>query len=92
MMQIRRVYAKVHGRVQGVFFREYTRRQGEALGLNGWVRNLADGTVEAVVEGEADRVATMVAWLHTGSPQSSVASVDTKEEEPRGEKGFTIRH
>ena len=90
-MSRRRVHVIVRGRVQGVYFREFTRRQAEALGLNGWVRNLPDRTVEAVVEGEAGSVEAMLAWLHTGSPQSTVTAVESMEEAARDEQGFVIR-
>lgn len=91
-MTNKRVHAIVHGLVQGVFFREYTRRQAEQLGLSGWVRNLPDRTVEAVFEGEADAVESMVRWLYSGSPQSNVTGVDVRDEEPSAEpRGFTIR-
>lgn len=90
-MKSRRVHVIVHGLVQGVFFRDYTMRQAAVLGLGGWVRNRRDGTVEAVIEGDADKVAAMIEWLHTGSPRSVVESLDVEEEEPRGEKGFDIR-
>lgn len=89
----KRVHAIVHGLVQGVFFREYTRRKAEELGLNGWVRNLPDRTVETVFEGDAARVAVMAQWLHEGSPHSNVTGVDAQEEEPAGETpGFRIRY
>ena len=92
-MSCKRVHAIVHGRVQGVFFREYTKRKAQELGLEGWVRNLPDRTVETVFRGEADLVAVMVQWLYTGSPQSDVTEVDIQEEEPRDESvGFVIRH
>jgi len=92
-MSCKRVHAIVHGRVQGVFFREYTKRKAQELGLEGWVRNLPDRTVETVFRGEADLVAVMIQWLYTGSPQSDVTEVDIKEEEPRNESvGFVIRH
>ena len=92
-MSCKRVHAIVHGRVQGVFFREYTKRKAQELGLEGWVRNLPDRTVETVFRGEADLVAVMIQWLYTGSPQSDVTEVDIKEEEPRDESvGFVIRH
>ncbi len=92
-MSCKRVHAIVHGRVQGVFFREYTKRKARELGLEGWVRNLPDRTVETVFRGEADLVAVMVQWLYTGSPQSDVTEVDIKEEEPRDESvGFVIRY
>jgi acylphosphatase len=93
MMSNKRVHAIVHGRVQGVFFREYTRRKAEQLGLNGWVRNLPDRTVETVVLGEPDKVTAMIQWLYTGSPQSEVVEVDIHEEESSDEPlGFTIRY
>ena len=92
-MRDKRVHAIVHGRVQGVFFREYTRRKAEEFGLGGWVRNLPNLTVETVFEGETDRVTAMVQWLHTGSPQSDVTEVDIQEEEPGDELlGFIIRY
>lgn len=92
-MKNKRVHAIVHGRVQGVFFREYTRRKAEELGLNGWVKNLPDRTVEAVFEGPPDTVAAMEKWLHTGSPQSTVTGVDIHEEQPVGHlSGFAIRY
>ena len=53
----------VHGRVQGVWFRESARRRAEELGVAGWVRNTSEGTVEAELEGEAENVAVLVAWF-----------------------------
>jgi acylphosphatase len=83
----------VHGRVQGVFFRDYTRNRAEELGLSGWVCNRPDQTVEAVFEGDDKKVADMLAWLHTGSPMSIVTDVDAVDEDPHGETGgFTIRY
>ena len=92
-MSLRRMRAVVHGRVQRVFFRDYTRNHAEELGLSGWVRNRPDQTVEAVFEGDAGRVADMLAWLHTGSPMSLVTDVDAVDEEPNGKTGgFTVRY
>lgn len=91
-MSVRRVHVIVRGRVQGVYFRDYTRREAQALGINGWVRNQPDRSVEAVIEGEAGSVESMLAWLHRGSPRSTVTAVETVEEEARGEKGFVIRY
>lgn len=91
-MSIRRFHAIVHGRVQGVFYRDYTRQQAELLGVHGWVRNLPDGTVEAVIEGEADKVVVMRKWLQTGSPLAAVTAVDITDEEPTGERGFSVRY
>jgi len=92
-MSCKRVHAIVHGRVQGVFFREYTKRKAQELGLEGWVKNLPDRSVETVFKGEADLVAVMIQWLYTGSPQSDVTEVDIQEEEPLDESvGFIIRY
>ncbi len=66
----------IHGRVQGVWFRESMRLQAEQLGITGWVRNRADGTVEAVVQGGDASVAAMVGWARVGPPQASVTRLD----------------
>ena len=92
-MKKKRVHAIVHGRVQGVFFREYTRRQAELLGLSGWVMNLPDRTVETVFEGDVTSVDSMIQWLNTGSPMSAVTDVDLHEEDLRDEPAeFKIRY
>lgn len=72
---MRTVQARVEGVVQGVAFREYTRREAVARGLRGWVRNLADGSVEALIQGPEQEVAKMLTWLHKGSPRSRVDQV-----------------
>jgi len=89
-MTVRR-HIRAHGRVQGVFFRESVRREAGALGVAGWVRNCADGTVEAVFEGPADAVARMVALCRAGPGHASVTSVGVAEEEPEGLDGFDVR-
>ena len=66
----------VHGWVQGVYFRAFTRDQARSLGLTGWVRNRRDGTVEALFEGEKEKVDQMIAWCRRGSPPSRVEKVD----------------
>ena len=81
----------VHGRVQGVFFRDTMRRQAQQRGVSGWVRNNRDGTVEAVFEGEPDAVAGMVDWCSQGPRSAEVESVDESTEEPEGLSGFKIR-
>ncbi len=87
------MHALVHGRVQGVFFRDYTRREAQRLGLSGWVRNLATGSVEAEFEGGADQVAAMLEWLSTGSPLSLVSRVEHREiAATDGDHGFAIRY
>lgn len=85
MSASRRIHVIVEGRVQGVFFRAYTREEAERLGLCGWVRNRADGSVEAIVEGSEASVAQMVRWFHQGSPHASVDQVHISEEPPTGD-------
>lgn len=93
MNQKKRVHLFISGRVQGVFFRENTRRKAEKIGINGWVRNLDDGRVEAVFEGEEKKVKEMIEWAKKGPIIAKVAQVDIKEEEYKNEfKDFTIRY
>lgn len=91
----RRVHVRkrvtVHGRVQGVFFRDSTRERADAHGVSGWARNMPDGSVQAVLEGEPDAVQRVVRFLRTGPPQANVDRVDVDEEEPEGLSGFSIR-
>jgi len=92
MTAIKCMRARVHGRVQRVAFREYTRRAATDLQLHGWVRNCADGTVEVLAEGQAEQVDQLLSWLHVGSPFSLVTKVDYNEESPQGIIGpFEIR-
>lgn len=79
------MHVVIEGRVQGVFFRDYTRTQAKQLALTGWVRNRPEGSVEAVVEGDASEVDRMINWFHQGSPMSNVTAVKVAEEEPVGE-------
>jgi acylphosphatase len=83
--------AIVHGRVQGVFFRDTTRRQAASRGVAGWVRNCPDGTVEAVFEGEAEAVEAMVAFCHEGPRGAQVERVEVIDEPPEGLSGFRVR-
>ncbi len=80
----------VHGRVQGVFFRDTTRRMARSRGLGGWVRNTPDGTVEAVFEGEGDAVESMVQWSRDGPRGAVVERVEVTDEEPEGLAEFRI--
>ncbi|MDV3258473.1 MAG: acylphosphatase [Sphingomonas sp.] len=84
-------HVRVNGRVQGVFFRAWTREQAESLGIAGWVRNCADGSVEARVHGEAAAVDDMVARLRQGPPAAAVTIVEVEEVEPGPESSFEIR-
>jgi len=79
-MKKHRVHVWIKGRVQGVFFRTYTRDAAQSIGVTGWVRNLSDGRVEAVFEGESDKVERMIEWCREGSPMSRIESVDLLEE------------
>jgi acylphosphatase len=82
MTDIKRVHVIVEGRVQGVFFRAFTRDEALKLGLAGWVRNRPDGSVEAIIEGQEAAVKKMLQWFHQGSPHSQVAKVHATEESP----------
>ncbi len=89
--QIKCIHAIVHGQVQGVFFRETTCQEAQKLGLIGWVRNLADGTVESEFQGEEGTVERLLEWLLQGSPMSHVTRVDNRETDPvSGETEFAI--
>ena len=89
MTQRRRVVA--HGNVQGVFFRESTRKEAERRGVTGWAVNLGDGTVEAVFEGAPAAVDAMVAFVRGGPGHSTVDAVDVHDEPPEGVAGFSTR-
>ena len=80
----------VHGRVQGVFFRDTVRRHAVSEGVAGWVRNRPDGTVEAVFEGAPDAVEALVAICHEGPRGARVDRVDVAEDNPSGLVGFRI--
>ena len=82
--------AIVHGRVQGVFFRDTVRTHALRRGVAGWVRNNRDGTVEAVFEGEPDAVERLVELSREGPRGASVTRVDVFEEEPEGLAGFRV--
>jgi acylphosphatase len=81
----------VRGRVQGVFFRDSTRRTAEARGVAGWVRNRDDGTVEAHLEGSEEAVDAVIAWARTGPSRAEVEGVDVAGAEPEGLVRFEVR-
>lgn len=81
----------VHGRVQGVFFRDSTRERARAHGVAGWVGNRPDGAVEAVLEGPPDAVERVVRFLQTGPRHAHVDRVDVHEEPPEGLSDFSVR-
>ena len=86
-----RIHVRIHGRVQGVFFRADARARAESLGLAGWIRNAADGSVEAAFEGDEERVRSMVDWCRRGPSGARVDDVEVETEEPTGETGFHVR-
>ena len=90
MTERTRAHVFVTGRVQGVYYRANTRETATRLGVDGWVRNLADGRVEAVFEGAADDVEAMVEWCHDGSPNARVEVVEVERGEPEGLDGFEV--
>jgi acylphosphatase len=81
----------VHGRVQGVFFRDSTEREASRRGVAGWVRNRDDGAVEAVFEGSADDVCALLEFCEGGPSSADVERTETSEEEPEGLSGFEVR-
>lgn len=90
---MRRIRAIVSGRVQGVAYRASTCTEARRLGIVGWVKNRADGTVELEAEGADDMVAALVQWCHQGPPAARVARVEVSELAPTGaERDFQITY
>jgi acylphosphatase len=91
MSDVVRQRVVVSGHVQGVFFRDSTRREAARHGVTGWVRNRGDGAVEAVFEGPRSAVAALVEFCRAGPRGASVADVSVDEEQPEGLTGFEVR-
>lgn len=90
---MKRIHVIVSGRVQGVFFRAYTEKTARSLNLKGWVRNLSDGRVEILCEGEDADIAAMLAWCRKGPTSANVTGTEISEEPVTGEfSGFAIRY
>lgn len=88
-----RVRLIIHGRVQGVFYRLKTQQAAERIGVTGWVRNLPDGTVEALVEGGREDVAALVDWCRQGPPMSRVDDIRITDQAFSGEfDRFSVRY
>lgn len=81
----------IHGRVQGVWYRQSCANEAHRLGVAGWVRNLPDGSVEAFVEGERSALEALVMWCHRGPPRAFVERVVVDASEPVGAVGFEVR-
>jgi len=92
-MAVRRVRITVRGRVQGVAYRASTQRVAERLGLGGWVKNQADGSVLLEAEGEAGQLAQLEAWCKKGPPAAEVSGIDVEEVDAMGSApGFAVRY
>ncbi len=86
-----RAHILVSGRVQGVFFRDHTQRWASSLSLSGWVRNVLDGRVEVVVEGDKEKIEKLIAKLKLGPPMAEVIHLEVSWDEYQGEfTGFRI--
>lgn len=85
------MHAYVSGRVQGVYFRQATAEQAERLELAGWVRNLGDGRVEVLFEGEEEAVRELATWLQQGPEQAEVTTLELYEQPLQGIAGFLVR-
>jgi acylphosphatase len=80
----------VRGRVQGVWYRGSCAEQARVLGVSGWARNLSDGRVEVVVEGEPEAVDKLIEWCHQGPKAARVSAVEVQAEEPEGLGSFSV--
>jgi acylphosphatase len=88
---VKRARVRVHGRVQAVGYRAGARERARSLGVRGWVQNLPDGSVEAVFEGDDERVDSLVRWCRRGPSGALVEEVELDWLEPVGETGFAVR-
>ncbi|MGF6692575.1 acylphosphatase [Pseudomonas sp. D(2018)] len=85
------LHGYVSGKVQGVYYRQSTQEQADRLELDGWIRNLADGRVEVLVEGEDGAVRELAAWLEQGPAEAQVTGVELQEQPLQGITGFIVR-
>ena len=92
MKQTARVHLKIHGRVQGVYFRASTVEQARRLGLTGWVMNCADSSVEVIAEGVKEQLEELVNWCGSGPPGARVQKIRAQWEDSKNEfQGFFIK-
>lgn len=88
-----RAHVHIRGKVQGVTYRASTRRRARELDVKGWVRNLPDGRVEAVFEGDKEKVRKIIEWCKKGPSRAEVSGMDLDWEKPTGEYGdFSVRY
>lgn len=83
---------QVFGKVQGVFFRASTQDKASALGIVGWVKNQADGSVRIEAEGPEDKLQNMISWCRQGPPQATVEKVEYAEDDLQGYEQFEVKH
>jgi len=88
---VKRAHVRISGRVQGVFFRADAADRARSRGVAGWIRNVPDGSVEALFEGPDEAVDAMVSWCGRGPRGARVDDVQVEWDEPRGESGFSTR-
>ncbi len=86
-----RAHVRVHGQVQGVFFRTETRDRARSRRVAGWVRNCPDGSLEAIFEGERDAVESLLRWAERGPAGARVDEVEVEWGNPAGERDFAVR-
>jgi len=86
------VHVRVSGRVQGVYYRAFTRDRAKSLGINGWVRNIPGGGVEAVLEGERRQIGEMLKAMKSGPSGSVVLGIEISEIEAKGYNDFEIKY
>ncbi|MBL7155453.1 MAG: acylphosphatase [Candidatus Portnoybacteria bacterium] len=92
-MSKKQVILKIYGRVQGIFFRDSTRRKARKLGLTGWVRNESDRTVKVVAEGEKKKLEELIKWCYNGPIIARVEKIDVEWQEAAGQfEGFEIKY
>ena len=90
-METSAVSLKIHGRVQGVYYRASTKLKAQNLGLVGWVKNSMDGTVESHAEGSIKKLESFIDWCHQGPPEAAVSLVESNWVLPKGYQEFSIK-
>ncbi len=90
-MEISAVSLKIHGRVQGIYYRASAQSKAQSLGLSGWVKNSFDGTVEGHAEGSKEKLKEFIDWCRQGPPAASVSLVESDWVSPKEYQNFEIR-